>query len=169
MSSVIRARYCNQEFPGCRTLNTFRRHPVRGYLIDGICKVCGRKSSFHTITIRQAKSCGCLNGKANHYATEEDLIKKHTGEIHGNLEFAGGITRKDQHHLALVRCTKCGATREVKLSSWVRRTSTRCDCDHSDAMARKVDFLYAKARWDIEHIWPAVVKAGREAMEAHHG
>lgn len=170
MNNLIRARYCNKDFLGCHTLNTIRPHPTRkGYLVEGICRVCGRKSQFHTISIKHVKSCGCLNGKSDYNTTEEDLAKKYTGKAHGNLEFVGNIVKKAQSHYADVRCVKCGSIRQVKLSSWVKRTSTRCDCDHSDAMQKKVDFLYAKARWDIEHIWHNVVKAGREVMEAYRG
>lgn len=168
--SLLRARYCNQDFPGCRTTDKLVKANRKGFLVEGVCKACGKTHMFRTENIRTVKSCGCLNHRDQR--TQEgsmlDLFEKLKGETHGNLTFLGESARSDGYWHIRCQCTVCGAIVWRRYDFWSKRTATRCTCDINKGL-NPVDRRFSAARWDIEHIWPNVVRAGRQALEAHRG
>ena len=170
---LLRARYLNREFPACHTTDKIEIKPKRGYFIEGICKVCGRKTWFRTDTIKTVKSCGCLSGVNGatipDYLLEKSRLERYAGRVYGNLAFAGEVRKVRRSYEVKVRCTVCGCEHFTPERRWSKRRATRCMCNIERERAISIDRRYAKARWAIEHIWPDVIKAGREAMEAHYG
>lgn len=170
---LLRARYLNREFPACHTTDKIEINPKRGYFIEGICKVCGRKTWFRTDTIKTVKSCGCLSGVNGatipDYLLEKSRLERYAGRVYGNLAFAGEVRKVRRSYEVKVRCTVCGCEHYTPERRWSKRRATRCMCNSERMKAEEIDRRYAKARWAIEHIWPDVVKAGRAAMEAHYG
>ena len=93
------------------------------------------------------------------------LDKKYAGTTRGNLVYEGvtKVTqRKDGHPDFLVRvhCTHCGSALQMGVSTFRNRKKNVCEC------STNVGLLTGK-RTDLELIWPAVVKAGREVMNAY--
>lgn len=170
---LLRARYLNREFPACHTTDKFEINSKRGYFIEGICKVCGRKAWFRTDTIKTVKSCGCLSGVNGatipDYLLEKSRLERYAGRVYGNLAFAGEVRKVRRTYEVRVRCTVCGCEHYTPERRWSKRRATRCMCNVERERELAIDRRYAKARWAIEHIWPDVIKAGRDAMEAHYG
>lgn len=168
--SLLRARYCNQEFRACKTLDKIVKDDRSGYKVEAVCKVCGRKTWFRTETIKTVKSCGCLNHRDQR--TQEssmlELFKKLKGETHGNLLFLGESVRNGGYWHIRCQCTVCGAIVWRRYDFWSKRTAVRCTCDQNKSISA-IDRRFSTGRWDIEHLWPDVIRAGRDAVRAYHG
>ncbi len=95
----------------------------------------------------------------------EFMEKKYAGTTFGNFEYLG-ISRVIEgsggrlDFMVDVRCKHCGAILEVSFRSL--RTRKRDDCTCANHRGRKTPTLT-----DLEKVWPAVVKAGREVMDAY--
>lgn len=168
--SLLRARYCNTEFPGCITTDKFECDPRKGHRVEGVCKVCGQTSMFRTESIKTVKSCGCLNNKKapSRTAVNTSTVTKYKGHTRGNLYFTGEVKKGERRWLLKCQCTVCGCESWFTFETWKGRRAVRCTCKER-SQAETVERRYTVGRWDLENIWPAVVKAGREATGAQHG
>lgn len=170
ISSKIREHWCNKDFPACRTNDQIKRINI-GFAVQGVCKVCGQTAWFRTRSINSVKSCGCVNSSGT-FLTEETLIargkKRLIGKVVANYEVIDVLKRVNKVFLLLCRHTETGNLREMSYSTWhSRQYYASHGSEYSEQKAKErrnqIEEKYAKKRWDLEKIWPDVVKAGRLA------
>ena len=93
----------------------------------------------------------------------EMLIAKYSGKRFGSWIVGKDFYREERQWHVDVRCD-CGKTWKVTTASL---TSHRgCSCRYLEKVAENKLRSYEKT--DLEKIWPAVIKAGRTAMEKYN-
>ena len=104
--------------------------------------------------------------------TDETLIargkKRLVGKVIANYEVIDVLKRVNKVFLLLCKHTETGNLREMSYSTWhSRQYYASHGSEYSEQKAKdrqaEIEKKYAKKRWDLEKIWPDVVKAGRLA------
>ena len=186
ISPKVKARYANRDYPACTTTDNFKREKTGLIWVEGICKACGRKAWFRAEYLHRAKSCGCKNNRGN--LPDDFRIKRMTEKYKGQIIFdyefieCVSVIGTSGGFRCLVRCTRTGLRKTMTFNAWrfkrYRKTYYETKVQKStltkeerqkereQKTKERVERIYKTKRWDLEHIWANVVKAGREALGA---
>ena len=186
ISAKVRARYANREYPACTTTDNFKRASNGLIWVEAVCKICGRTAWFRVEALHRAKSCGCKNNRGD--LPDEFRIKRMTERYKGKIIFdyefieCVSIIGKSGGFRCLVRCTQSGRKKVMTFNAWrfkryrktyyeskVQKSSLTKEqrqIEREQKTKERIEQIYKTKRWDLEHIWANVVKAGREALGA---
>lgn len=186
ISAKVRARYANREYPACTTTDNFKRAKNGLIWVEAVCKACGRTAWFRAEALHRAKSCGCKNNRGD--LPDEFRIKRMTEKYKGQVIFdwefieCVSIIGTSGGFRCLVRCTQSGRKKVMTFNAWRFKryrktyyekkvnestlTKEQRQKEREQKTKERIERIYKTKRWDLEHIWSNVVKAGREALGA---
>ena len=186
ISARVKARYANREYPACTTTDNFKRASNGLIWVEAVCKICGRTAWFRVEALHRAKSCGCKNNRGD--LPDEFRVKRMTERYKGQVIFdwefieCVSIIGTSGGFRCLVRCTQSGRKKVMTFNAWrfkryrktyyeskVQKSSLTKEqrqIEREQKTKERIERIYKTKRWDLEHIWVNVVKAGREALGA---
>lgn len=94
----------------------------------------------------------------------QKLLDKYAGKRFGSWVVGKKFKKDGFHWFVDVHCD-CGDTLIVNISCIPQHD--KCTCAYLRKIRAKNERVYTKT--DLERIWPAVIEAGRKAMEMYHG
>ena len=113
------------------------------------------------------------------------ITERYKGQVIFDYEFVeclSVISNKSGGFRILVRCAQSGRKKVMTFNAWrfkryrktyyeskVQKSSLTKEqrqIEREQKTKERIERIYKTKRWDLEHIWANVVKAGREALGA---